>query len=202
MKAKAGLPTFQWHEQSGSFDECVALKHHLTASWVGSNADQRTELAKWIVADWGGVRANRSLTLESHLSRVLSENSTWPLQGLASYSKILTAVSCTQYAIYDARVAACLNAVQLIADTQKPVYFPYVPSRNKLIQAFTNQYPRKKLVGDHGWTEIEKDNTYRLYLEVLHHLKRHFADSEVYHFEMTLFSLAPLICSRFMDQHA
>ena len=35
-KAKSALPHFQWHPKSGSLEECIALKHHLTQTWASA----------------------------------------------------------------------------------------------------------------------------------------------------------------------
>jgi hypothetical protein len=194
-KAKQGLPTFGWREESGSLDECIALKQHLSQAWADADDAKRTELARWVVSDWGGVRANRIETLQNHLALVLNDDSEKPLKGVASYSKILTAKDCTQYAIYDARVAACLNAAQLITNVERPVFFHYVPSRNNVIQRFMNMFSKQELVGKRSWVEIDSDATYSTYMSLLHNLKVHFQPKDIYHFEMTLFSLAPSICA-------
>ena len=120
-KAREGLSTFKWHEKSGNLEECIALKQHLTDAWSRADVAEKAKLAKWIVADWGGVRSNRPITLQGHLDQI--ENDSRPLKGVASYSKILSVVNCTQYAIYDARVAVSLNAVQLTSRVAMPIFF-------------------------------------------------------------------------------
>ncbi|GAB4038636.1 hypothetical protein [Spirosoma jeollabukense] len=197
-KAREGLSTFKWHPKSGNLEECIALKHYLTESWSKADAEEKAKLAKWIVADWGGVRGNHSVTLQAHLNQI--ENDARPLKGVASYSKILSVVNCTQYAIYDARVAVSLNAVQMTIGSTKPVFFQYVPSQNKTIQAFAKAYPIQELVGNRKWDKVARDATYTTYLELLHKLKSHFTDTEIYHLEMTLFSLAPDFCKQLLNK--
>jgi hypothetical protein len=198
-KAKKNLPAFTWYEESGSHDECIALKHYISKSWLAADDLERDQLARWIVLDWGGVRANSIATLQDHLALALNEESRKPLKGVASYSKILTAKDCKRYAIYDARVAACLNAAQLLMKVERPIFFQYVPSRNKTIKSFMSAFPKQALVDRLGWTEIEKDETYSTYISLLHSLRMHFTDKEVYHFEMALFSLAPVLCAELVQ---
>lgn len=198
VKARAGLSTFTWHEKSGNLAECIALKQHLTDAWSRADTAEKAKLARWIVADWGGVRGNLPITLQAHLDQL--ENDARPLKGVASYSKILSVVNCTQYAIYDARVAVSLNAVQLTSGVAMPVFFQYVPSQNKAIQAFAKTFPIQELVGNRKWHQVERDATYNTYLALLHQLKSHFPDTEIYHLEMTLFSLAPDFCRQLVNK--
>lgn len=200
VKAKAALPEFQWHKESGRLNECIDLKHHLTHAWANADEAKKRSLASWIVSEWGGVRSNKPTTLDSYLKRGLDENEVWPLKGVASYSKILSVVDCLKYAIYDARVAACLNAIQLYMDCQEPVFFHYVPSRNKAIQGnnegkgFIEIFSKRELVGSRGWYEIEKEATYLTYLQLLHNVKYQLPNTEIYHLEMLLFSLSLDLC--------
>lgn len=203
LKTKETLPDFPWHEwemQSGSARECIALKKYLTQVWNTSDEVDKKALARWIVADWGGVRSNRAATFDAHWQLIQLDVKQMPLQGIASYSKILTLKDCTQYAIYDARVAACLNAVQLQMKPEQPVFFPYIPSQNQHFRQwpkrenFVNVFPRRKLVEDRGWLELTKDETYATYLNLLHTLKKSFPGCEIYHFEMSLFSLSTRLC--------
>ena len=180
--------------------ECIALKKYLTQTWNTSDEVDKKALARWIVADWGGVRSNRAATFDAHWQLIQLDVKQIPLQGIASYSKILTLKDCTQYAIYDARVAACLNAVQLQMKPEQPVFFPYIPSQNQHFRQwpkrenFVNVFPRRKLVEDRGWFELTKDETYATYLNLLHTLKKSFPGKEIYHFEMSLFSLSTRLC--------
>ena len=203
LKTKETLPDFPWHEwemQSGSARECIALKKYLTQTWNTSDEVDKKALARWIVADWGGVRSNREATFDAHWQLIQLDVKQMPLQGIASYSKILTLKDCTQYAIYDARVAACLNAVQLQMKPEQPVFFPYIPSQNQHFRQwpkrenFVNVFPRRELVEDRGWLELTKDETYATYLNLLHTLKKSFPGNEIYHFEMSLFSLSTRLC--------
>ena len=208
LKTKEALPGFPWNEwenQSGSARKCIALKKYLTQVWSVSDEVDKKKLARWIVADWGGVRSNRAATLEAHWRHIHSDIETMPLQGIASYSKILTLKDCTRYAIYDARVAACLNAIQLQMKPEKSIFFPYIPSQNQYFRQwpksenFVNVFSMRKLVRDGDWHELEKHETYTTYLNLLYALKESFPGTEIYHFEMTLFSLAIQLCPQLTE---
>lgn len=203
-KTKAGLPDFQWHPISGTMAECIAMKHHLTNTWASANAAQKAQLARWIVSDWGGVRTNADATIAAYLTDIANGNFQTPLQGIASYSKILSVVDCNRYAIYDARVAAGLNAVQLLMSSENPLFFHYIQGRNSIIQGtkkklgFVDVFTKSELVKKRGWQEVKKEASYGTYLELLRGLKSTFSDHEIYHFEMTLFSMAPELCTKAM----
>ena len=208
-KTKAALPDFPWHEwetQSGSAKECIALKKYLSKTWTISTEGDKKKLARWIVAEWGGVRSNRAATLEAHWQLINNDAGKMPLQGVASYSKMLTLKDCSQYAIYDARVAACLNAVQLQLKPEQSVFFPYIPSQSQHFRQwpksknFVNVFSRQRLVESLGWTELTNDETYYTYLKLLYTLREFFPGFEIYHFEMTLFSQALRLCPQMADE--
>ena len=89
-RVKDGLSDFQWHEKSGSAEESIELKHYLTNKWAISDAIKREELARWLVVDWGKVKRNTPERLKAHVARALDTESERPLEGVASYSKILS----------------------------------------------------------------------------------------------------------------
>lgn len=209
-KTKEGLPNFAWHPTSGTMAECIAMKQHLTEAWAKADELERARLAKWIVSDWGGVRTNSAETLSQYVAAITRGTVPASLQGVASYSKILSVVDCTQYAIYDARVAACLNAVQLLYNqnaepAEAPQFFHYIPGRNTAIQGnkrergFVQVFPKSELVTRRGWQEVKKDDSYATYLTLLNSLKPRFPGYQIYHFEMALFSLGPELCRRAMQ---
>lgn len=187
-----------WVFKTNGSDECIEMKHHLTELWGRANETEKADLAHWIVSGWGGVRANSLKTLARYLTAINSSNYPTSLQGVASYSKILSVVDCRQYAIYDARVAAALNAVQLLYPGELSHYYSYVPSRNGVIRRFMQAYPKTELVGQRGWQEVSWNGGYKAYCQLLLDLKTQFPGREIYHFEMTLFSMAPELCERLM----
>lgn len=191
-------PDAPWQFKTNGAAECIALKHHLTTSWAGANASERNRLGHWIVKDWGGVRANAEDRINDYIANIVAGNVPTSLQGVASYSKILSVVDCTRYAIYDARVAASLNAIQLLyaAPGSTRHYFPHVPSRNNTIRRFTEWFAGQ--AAKVNWTPVPRATAYADYCQLLYNLKAHFSGYEIYHLEMTLFSQAPALCERAM----
>ena len=81
----------------------------------------------------GGIRNNRNSTIEKYVLESAKKAPCTPINGVASYSKIFAVTNPNIYAIYDARVAACLNAIQYNANgVRKGIAFNYVPGRNKV----------------------------------------------------------------------
>lgn len=131
--------SYQWEiPQIGGFDGCgekgyeknVELKIHLHNQWRSSNSQERMNLSKVIVSDWGGVKNNKSETLQSYINEIEKLSPSTPLKGVASYSKIFAIADMNAYTIYDARVAVCLNAIQWNSKIRKGVASNYIPGRN------------------------------------------------------------------------
>ena len=199
------VPTSGHQLHGDGMDECIALKQHLTQEWArATEVATKKQLSQWIVSDWGGVHTNGPDTIDNYITSITAGNFPMPLQGVASYSKILSIVDCQKYAIYDARVVASLNALQLLMNVHSPLFFKYIPSKNSNIngnkkgKGFMKIFPKKKLV-ERGWTVVPADESYTTYLELLHSLKNDFTGHEIYHFEMTLFSMAPELCKQAME---
>lgn len=111
----------------------VNLEKYFNEQWDRACHEERLALAKVIVSDWGGVRNNKISTTEKYVLESAKKAPCTPINGVASYSKILAVTKPNIYAIYDARVAACLNAIQYNANgVRKGIAFNYVPGRNKV----------------------------------------------------------------------
>lgn len=198
------VPTSGWVLDSDCMTDCITLKHHVNEEWLRVDKAQRFELAKWIVEEWGGVGRNGVGTIESYVKAILEGNFKTPLQGVASYSKILSAIDSKQYAIYDARVVASLNALQMLMNASNPLFFRHLSSRNPIIGGnkkgigFNKTFPKKMLV-QRGWVLVPDDESYATYLDLLHSLKDEFPGHEVYHLEMVLFSMGPDLCKQAME---
>lgn len=129
-----------------------------------------------------------------------------PLKGVASYSKIFAIADMKKYAIYDARVAVCLNAIQWNSNIHKGIAFNYIPGRNnvtgharkKIGFAYNDHFKTKNLVKA-GWQRVQRDKTYRVYLDTLNECLKHFREYSLYDLEMVLFSNAEKECVRAMS---
>lgn len=167
---------------------------------------RRLQLAKLIVNDWGGIRGNRPETLERYVINISKQTLTTQLQGVASYSKILSIAQPDKFAIYDARVAGCLNAVQINAGIQHGVAFNYVPGRNNIVGntatklGFTQdaRFSVRVLVKS-GWSPIKRDQTYTTYLKILSLCLEELPNYNLTSLEMALFANAQCQCQLAMD---
>lgn len=189
-----------------SYEANVELKKYLHSKWLASDDKEKLNLAKVIVSDWGGVKNNKLSTLASYLGGLHDTTPITPLKGIASYSKIYAIADMDRYAIYDARVAVCLNAIQLNAKVKKGFAFNYIPGRNnitghagkKIGFAYSNQFKVESLVKD-GWCRVKKDNTYQVYIDTLNQCVRGFEEFSLYDLEMVLFSNAEKECIKAME---
>lgn len=197
------IPVIENFDQTGksSYEENINLKNYLNNLWENADEHQKLKLAHTIVSDWGGIRANRTATLKSYIEEIAQSQPRTPLEGIASYSKIFSIADPGKYAIYDARVAACLNAIQLNANIHTGTAFNYVPGRNNIIGhtgkriGFTqlSQFS-VPLLNKNGWTRIRLDETYARYSELLTACLQELPGRYRYELEMALFSSAENEC--------
>jgi hypothetical protein len=177
----------------------VKLKRDLQSAWKNSHNDGNTRLdiAKWIIKDWGGIGANKPKTIERYAAEASLQSPKTPISGLASFSKVLAASDSDRYAIYDARVAVSLNAIQLLAGVREDgIALPYLPGRNKITgdssvkprRGFSSKeaFSRKTLCQSYGWKTMRRDDAYSAYLELL----GAHSNYKVYEMEMALFAQA------------
>lgn len=186
--------------EKSKFHQNIKLKEQISKLWM--NGDKRI-IAEWIVRNWGGIKGNRPETLDRYVSIIQNNNGHKgnggfgkQIKGVASYSKILMATNPEKYAIYDARVAVSLNAIQLIDKTENGLAFNYLSGRNRITgdnskkRGFSSdpKYKVASLIKTHGFSRIQRDGTYGVYLDLLHKVKTHFPDYKLYHLEMALFA--------------
>jgi len=172
--------------------DTIILRDFLKKEWSSFDNDKKLELANWIVRDWGGVRRNNEETIKSHIlltNELDTRITNVPLIGIASSSKIFTLKDPQKYAIYDARVAAALNAILKNSGQKEIVYFPNIPSQNTVIKKFTDDFNKQ----NHQY--ITESTAYSEYLNLLNKLKERFQGYEIYHFEMVLFVKAIELCT-------
>lgn len=190
---------------SSDFQSNVRLKRYLTSQWEKADRRGRHDWAQIIVSDWGRVRRNKPETLARYVAEIESGSPATPLQGVASYSKIFAIAEPSRFAIYDARVAACLNAVQVNAGVADGLAFNYVAGRNNVVGN------RKKKIGftqqqqfavaslcARGWQRIPRAETYATYLALLRRLAAELEGSSILELEMALFASAEIECARAM----
>lgn len=162
------------------------LKRSLSAAWH-AQPERRYEIAQWYVATWGGVRSNREATLKDYIAQSADDLANWGAAGVATYSKILAIIDPDRFPIFDARVAAALNALQIIQGHGRPIFFPKLPSRNSTVQKFQEWMDAQ----DHGDAHrVYPSRLYQTYLKVLTEVGQAAGLSSVDEIEMVLFAKA------------
>lgn len=201
------IPKIEGFAHSGEkgYEPNVKLKKYFNHLWkkAARDEDEQLRLAKVIVADWGGVKGNKTDTLKRYVEELNNGIPATPLKGVASYSKIFSIVDPNEYAIYDARVAACLNAVQWNAGVKRGMAFNYISGRNKVTgdatqkRGFAHQAPFKvKSLVANDWQRIKRDDTYQVYLDLLKRSLVYFTEYDMHDLEMVLFANAEKECEK------
>ncbi|WP_423186367.1 hypothetical protein ACO1PK_14770 [Alishewanella sp. d11] len=185
------------------YEANVELKKYLNKEWKSASIEKKHELAKFVVAKWGGVRSNKIETLNKYVLQADLPQPQTPLKGVASYSKIFAIVAPENYAIYDARVAACLNATQFLGNVGQGLTFNYVSGRNNIIgHAIKKQgfvfHPsfKTKTLRALGWESIAANDTYQSYLTLLKKCSSALSEIPLYELEMCLFAFAEEQCNK------
>lgn len=162
-KIPADVPCTGFQRGADSLAQAnMRLKRALSLDWE-QNPSRRTYLATWFVSAWGGVRTNDEETLAAYARASEDELSTRAINGVATWSKILAMRNPSKFQIYDARVSASLNALQIVQKVGNPIIFPSVPSRNTKIVPF--QRKLRSLSGN--FQKVSPLDAYRQYGEAL-----------------------------------
>ena len=181
-----------------NFEKNIQLKRHFGGLWA---REDHLELARWIISDWGGIKTNSDSTLQKYVAGIEDGTLELSISGVASYSKILSFVYPHRYAIYDARVAASLNLIQIIDETENPVLWCDLPGRNSKIEGFKQDEGRRAELKKFGWQQVKRTECYRNYNNMLKTVLSYFPQSCLYELEMSLFanaeSLVDLLRSRY-----
>lgn len=191
-----------------SYDANVALKKFLHEKWIGASLSQKLNLAQVIISDWGGVKSNKKSTIIEHVTMASQKAPATPIKGVASYSKILSIAEPSRYAIYDARVAACLNAIQWNSGLLG-VAFNYIPGRNNITGnslkkagfSCCKSFSVKQLKAL-GWKSIKRDETYSVYLKLLTECLASLGQGTLSNLEMVLFANAEKECAQALQSVA
>jgi hypothetical protein len=170
------------------------LKRTLARAWQDRPGD-RLPIARWYVAKWGGVPGNKPETLKSYVDRTEMDLATCRIDRVATWSKILVIRDPNQYAIFDARVAASLNALQLIAGVDRPILFPNLLSRNNSIKAFQGWLKKQDL---QRARKLPRSEVYPAYLDLLWEVAREAGLSSLDQIEMILFADAVTLANKAM----
>jgi hypothetical protein len=148
------------------------------------------------VATWGGVPSNKEETIRVYIAQSEDELASRGAGDVATWSKILVLRNPDRYAIFDARVAMALNALQILQDHEQPIFFPNLPSKNKTAKAF-HDYMKDRDNGDAH--QAFPSRVYSIYLQVLREVARRAGVETLDEIEMTLFAQAEILAHRAMS---
>ncbi len=170
------------------------LKRVLSAIWH-SQPDSRYELAEWYVAKWGGVY-NREATLRTYIAQSDEELIGRGTSGVATWSKLLAIRNPDRFAIFDARVSVALNALQIVQDHKRPIFFPNLPSKNRTVREFQDWIRGRDQGKCH---KAFPARAYSIYLKVLSEVARQLNLPSIDEIEMLLFAQAEILAQKAMS---
>jgi len=177
--------------QRGS-DSCaqanMRLRRVLSKIWK-NEPTRRPEIATWYVRDWGGIISNRKETIDKYVCLSEADLTALNMQGVATWSKILAVQNPDTYAIFDARVSAALNAIQLAKGVETPILFPRLSSRNTKITKFQKWLPIRSF--------SKRRPTYRDYILLLTAVSQK-SGAALEEVEMVLFANAEALVAQFI----
>lgn len=186
-----------------NYSQNVELKLELSKLWKTGDAEKRAAIIKWVISDWGGIYGNSKSKLAEYFKRAQEPSISAPLAGIASYSKVLAAIDPNEFAIFDARVAVSLNAIQILGRSEQGIVFPYISGRNKITGDWSSKpkrgfstiekYKPKSLLKSHNnWIRINNGDVYKTYMKLLKAISADVA-RPVYELEMLLFASAEML---------
>jgi len=203
------IPNIDDFDYSGesTYQANVKLKKYFNLKYNKcKNIQEQINVAELIIKKWGGIYSTQEKTIKEFINNFNSQK-TFPHKNVSSYSKLYSMIDLDNYAIYDSRVAACLNALQLNLCIKEGYVFNYINGRNNIIGnsikkiGFTqnNKFNEKNISKDENWIRIEKVDNYKFYLDYINKIKK-VLDIELYDIEMILFSDAENQCIQIMQK--
>lgn len=190
---------------SGNYDSMwqmnIDLHDAMGEYWLQIKHDPQKvfQYAIWIVEEWGAINSNDASTIQSYCSRILRFEPLDGQRGVASYSKILSAINRRRYFILDARVAFSLNVLQLEFPDSLRQYFDVAAGLNKSIEIFNKEFPYGKF-NNVGY-QRNNNAVYSIYNNVVSLMAKHLGVSGI-EVEMMLFSNADLLVPPAQDAAA
>lgn len=169
-----------------SFERNVDLKRKLSRRWHRHSED-RTRLTQFYVAGWGRIRSNAPKTLQEFAIAPAEQLIARGYMGVASWSKVLVMHDPDKYAIFDARVAAALNGLQLQDQSTNPTLFPILSSRNRAIADSARLF--RSVAQRVCWSRLGARVFYREYLSLISAVASRISQP-IYVIEMLLFAKA------------
>lgn len=143
------------------------FKRAIAELWATSDRAGRERIAHYCVVVWGGILRTSAASLARYVDAAERDEPP-PLDGISSWSKVFTAANPTRHAIFDARVAASLNALQLRQPAGYVVQlFPTLTSRNSTVVRAEPLI--RRLASQRECAPVAKPLVYSTYLSLLEH---------------------------------
>ncbi len=182
------LPISLTLKSENLYTQNIELRFQLNNAYLNSNTSkEKYALLQWYISNWGSVKTNKTKTLELYNTCSPQELIERGAKGIASWSKALSIVNPIEYAIYDARVAMSLNALQIIHQVENPYFYPRLSNRNNMIKDSQKQMQSTTK----QWNKFKKQEFYLSYLNLLKEVANDFQDETHHHdIEMLLFAYA------------
>jgi hypothetical protein len=143
----------------------IALKHELHRLWLGSDSDSRMELARYYVKTWGGIKRNDETTLFEYVNADASAVVARATSGIASWSKVLCIRDPKKYAIFDARVSASLNCLQISNRVETPAMYPCLSTQNGDVRSGNRKI--RAYVNNNNWPRQNARTFYEGYIRLI-----------------------------------
>ena len=171
-----------------------SLKEELNKAWE-SEADRikKGEIIKYYIQDWGGIRTNSVDSMKIYMQSSPDSLIAFGKKGIPSWSKALVIHNPQLYAIFDARVSASFNCLQIIYDVENKELYPNLASRNRTISEGHRMI--KRISKQNNWMKVNKTTFYLDYLTLLKKVARN-RNTDISTIEMLLFAKAEYLIER------
>ena len=168
----------------------IELKNQLHQSWLNGAELRRGDIIEYYIKVWGGIRGNSDNNMNFYRYAPTQDLLGQGFAGVSSYSKALVIHDPSSFYIYDSRVAASINCIQVKQQVLDKTYFQIPSSQNVNIRQVRTLLINKSM--NENWLRINDDSVYRDYLRLLD-ITADYSNFSKDLIEMTLFSLAPLL---------
>jgi hypothetical protein len=165
----------------------LQLKEKLHSMWIQSNEETRGNLIEFYIVKWGGIKTNRTDSLNIYKTNSASDLIYIGKLGVSSWSKALVVHDCNKYAIFDARVSSSLNILQILAKNENKVLFPILSSRNNII--IKGNLKIKEISMNESWSKLSNNDFYTEYIKLLKTVAKELT-TNISTIEMLLFAKA------------
>ena len=187
------------------YENTLLLKEFFRELWNESDEEEKINIARLIIGEWGGIKTNKKTTLEWFVGEIQLEHPMkpeTPLNGVSSYSKLYSVIKPEEYMLYDSRIAVGLNCIQINRNIKDGVVFNFISSsRNPIIKEFfaAKEFKPKNLYEKYLWFKPFKDDTYRAYVTLMKSCLKEFPKFKLYDLEMAIFHHSIDECMRVMQ---